>query len=251
MRTRLTALAVLAAVALTTAVAASVPQSAQGAAATYKLSYVTLPNGSKVPLRWNGCQRWITYKVNLSAVPSAQRKAVLAETRASILQLSAATKFNFAYKGSTTEVPRVGSLPKQSAELIIAFTTPSKTNYNLSGSVLGQGGFYAGWASRTVNGRTTYTAAATRGFVVIDAPQMLREMRSGYGTGARRSNLLAHELGHAMGLQHVTTKSQQMYPSITTASPKLFATGDRAGLAKIGRGAGCINTALLSTKDLS
>ena len=242
--------AALVPLALTTAAVATAPQ-AQASTAAYKLTYATMPNHAKVAVRWNGCQKSITYKVNVAAVPRAQRATILAETRTAVNQVAAATRFAFSYKGTTTEVPRVGSMPRQSAELVIAYTTPSRTNYNLYGSVLGEGGLYYAWASRTVNGRTTYSVAAQRGFVVIDAPDMLRRTRIGYGTGVRRTNLMVHELGHAMGLQHVSDTRQQMYPVLSSRTPSGLAWGDRAGLTRIGKGAGCINTTSLPLRDLS
>jgi hypothetical protein len=142
-------------------------------------------------------------------------------------------------------------MPTQTAELVVAFTSPTRTSYALSGATLGQGGLYYGWVSRTVSGKTTYTVAAQRGFVVIDTPQMTTQLGGGTGTGLRRANLLAHELGHAMGLQHVDTATQQMYPSLRTTSPQFYATGDRTGLAKVGKAVGCINTAYMPLKDLS
>jgi hypothetical protein len=247
----LAAAAVLAPAAFAAAMVAAVPQSASGAVATYRLTYASLPNGTKQVVRWNGCQRAITYKVNLASVPSTQRTSVLADTKTSIAQVAAYTGFVFSYKGTTTEVPRVGSMPTQTAELVVAFTTPSRTNYSLSGSTLGQGGLYYGWVSRTVSGKTIYSVAAMRGFVVIDTPQMLSQTRAGTGTGLRRTNLLAHELGHAVGLQHVDDPRQQMYPILRITSPRLFYTGDRTGLAKVGKGAGCINTTYMPLKDLS
>jgi hypothetical protein len=243
--------AFLAPLALTAGALATVPQSATGATATYKFTYASLPDGSNRVVRWNGCQKAITYKVNLASVPSSQRAAVLADTKVALAQVALNTKFVFAYKGSTTEVPRVGSMAKQSAELVIAFTSPSKTNYSLSGSTLGQGGLYYGWVARTIGGKQSYTVAALRGFVVIDTPQMLQQTKGGLGTGLRRSNLLAHELGHAVGLEHVSDTHQQMYPVLRSTSPKLFAAGDRTGLAKVGRASGCINTAYMPLKDLS
>ena len=242
---------VLAPVALTGVIAAAAPQQASGATATYKLSYAQLPNGSTKLVRWNGCQQAITYKVNLGAVPSSLRSTVLAETKTAIAQIAYNTKFTFAYKGTTTEVPRVGSMPTQTAELVIAYTSPSKTTYSLSGATLGQGGLYYGWVSRVSGGTTSYTVAALRGFVVVDTPQLLAQTRGGYGTGMRRSNLLVHELGHAVGLQHVSDTHQQMYPVLRSTSPKLLYSGDRAGLAKVGKGAGCVNTAYMPLKDLS
>ena len=252
MRKPLAALAaVVAPLGLAAAVTAATPQAATGATATYKFNYLTLPNGVKVPLRWNGCQAAVTWKANLAAVPTAQRATVLAETRTAVSRIASYTGMTFSYKGSTTEVPQVGSMAKQTAELVIAYTTPSKTNYGLSGSVLGEGGLYAAWVSRTVSGKTTYTTAALRGFVVIDTPQMLAQTKPGFGTGARRTNLLLHELGHAFGLAHVTTGTQQMYPMISSASPNGMASGDRGGLYRLGKPAGCINTAAMPLRDLS
>lgn len=237
--------------AMTAATLAAAPQTADGAVPTYALTYASLPNGTKQVVRWNGCQTAITYRVNMSGVPLAQRNTVFAETRAALGQVAATTGFTFLYKGGTTEVPRVGSMPTQSAELVIAFTSPTKTNYSLAGSTLGQGGLYYGWVSRTVNGVTTYTVAAQRGFVVIDSPQMMSQLKGGTGVGLRRTNLLAHELGHAVGLQHVGDTRQQMYPSLRTTSPYFFYTGDKTGLAKVGKGAGCINTTSMPLKDLN
>jgi hypothetical protein len=232
-------------------VIAAVPQPAAGAVATYKLSYAALPNGTSRLIRWNGCQSAITWKVNLAAVPTSVRSAVLGDTKWAVSKISGATGITFSYKGSTTEVPQPGSMGRQTAEVIIAFTSPTKTTYDLSGGVLGQGGFAYSWASRTLNGVTTYYLAAQRGFVVIDTPQMLSQTIGGAGTGKRRSNMLLHELGHVMALQHVSDTRQQMYPTLRTTSPSGLAFGDLAGLAKVGRKAGCINTAYLAYKDLS
>ncbi|NNM46754.1 matrixin family metalloprotease [Knoellia koreensis] len=230
---------------------AAAPQAASGASATYKLATVSLPNGTKPILRWNPCQRVVTYKVNLAAVPSASRARVLSETQGSVARVSAATGISFSYKGSTSEVPQPGSASRQSAEVIIAWTTPSKTQYSLAGSVAGQGGFSYAWAGRTVNGASTYSYAAQRGFVVIDTPQALSQLTGGYGTGLRRTNLVMHELGHAVGLQHVSDTRQLMYPSLRSAGPSGFAAGDKAGLAKVGRAAGCLTTTSLPYADLS
>lgn len=245
----LTALAPIALAATAVAVA---PQTASAATAAYRLTYASLPNGTSVPVRWNGCQTAITYKVNLAAVPTALRSTVLSETHAAVRQLAGATGFTFSYKGSTTEVPQVRSSAGQSAEIVIAYTTPTKTNFSLAGNILGVGGLSYYWSARTVNGATTYSVAAQRGWVVIDTPDMLRLTKAGLGTGARRTNLLLHELGHAVGLQHVSDTRQQMYPTLSSTSPQGYAiSGDKIGLAKVGRRAGCINTQYLPLKDLS
>jgi hypothetical protein len=243
--------AAVAPLALLAAVTVAAPQAASGATTTYRLSYASLPNGSKPVLRWNPCQRAVTWKVNLASVPRSSRATVLSETKSAVARISKATRIPFAYKGATSEVPQPGSAARQSAEIIIAWTTPSRTRYSLAGATAGQGGFSYAWASRWVNGRTTYTYAAQRGFVVLDTPQAFSQLRGGFGSGLRRTNLLMHELGHVMGLQHAGNPREQMYPTLRTASPYAYAAGDLAGLARVGRGAGCLSTAGLPYRDLN
>jgi predicted Zn-dependent protease len=64
----------------------------------------------------------------------------------------------------------------------------------------------------------------------------------GFNAGGSVGTLLLHELGHAVGLRHVSDDSQVMYPVIGKTSPAGYAAGDRTGLAKVGRGAGCMHT---------
>jgi hypothetical protein len=209
------------------------------AASSYSLKYMTLPDGKKLVARWNPC-RAHTYKVNLAAVPSASRRTVLADTHAAVRTLAAKSGIPFTYQGATNEVPRVGSGARQSAEVIIAYTTPAKTNYPLSGKTAGLGGFAYGWKSTSNGGTTTYTAGISKGFVVIDTPDALHNFKPGFGTGVRRGNLLLHEFAHAVGLGHVNNPRLQMNPSMTSLTPNGFAAGDLAGLARVGRKAGCI-----------
>lgn len=251
MRLSLRALAVAVVPAAALALTASAPQAATGATATYKLSYGKLPNGAKPVLRWNPCQSAITYKVNLALVPSKYRATFLSETKSSVARVATATKMKFVYKGTTSEIPTPGSASKQSAEIVIAWTSPSKTRYSLSGATAGQGGFTYAWASRTSGGKTTYTYAARRGFVVLDTPQALAQMKGGFGPGVRRTNLVMHELGHAVGLQHVSDTHQLMYPTLRSSTPSGFAAGDKAGLSRVGRNAGCLSTTSLPYRELS
>lgn len=151
------------------------------AAPSYSLNYMTLGNGKKVVIRWNPC-RTHTYKVNLAAVPSRSRSVVLRETHSAMRTIASRTGIPFSYKGATREVPRVGNHAKQSAEIVIAYTTPAKTNYSLRGSTLGQGGTMAQWRSTSSGGAYTYTAGLSKGFVVIDTPQTLRQLKPGLPT---------------------------------------------------------------------
>jgi predicted Zn-dependent protease len=48
-----------------------------------------------------------------------------------------------------------------------------------------------------------------------------------------------HELGHAVGLDHTTDRSQIMYPTMTRKKA-VFGAGDRTGLHYLGRTSGCL-----------
>ena len=211
---------------------------ASATTATYSVQYLTLSNGHKVVARWNPC-RTHTYKVNLASVPTATRAAVLLETQTALRVLGTKTGILFTYKGATTEIPRIGSYTKQSAEIIVAFTTPLKTNY-LYGTADARGG-NAAIMKMTSNGTTTtYTAGIIKGFVVVDTAKLMRSYKAGFGTGVRRGNLMLHELGHVVGLNHVVNARLLMNPMLSSYSPYGYATGDAAGLSVVGRKAGCI-----------
>jgi hypothetical protein len=222
---------------------------ASAATVSYSASFVTLGSGTTVMQRWNPCQL-ITYKVNVAAVPTASRSVILAETQAAIRVLAAKTGFVYIYRGATTEVPRVGSSAGQSAELIVAFTTPAKTNYPLAGTSSAYGGTSTSSWSSSNGTTTTYASAIIRGYVVVDTPDLLRFFQPGFGTGVRRGNLLLHELGHSVGLKHVSNIHLLMNPAVTVASPNGYAAGDAAGLAAVGKSGGCITIPTFVAADL-
>ncbi|WP_406832822.1 matrixin family metalloprotease [Pedococcus sp. KACC 23699] len=79
---------------------------------------------------------------------------------------------------------------------------------------------------------------------------MFAQMRRGFGAGATQGNMILHELGHVIGLNHVSSPLQVMYPVIGPRTPNGYATGDRAGLVKLGKAAGCINVPPYVMSDL-
>lgn len=211
----------------------------KGPGAAYQLSTERMPDGRIVILRWNPCQT-ITYKVNVAALPASLRRAVLAEVQGAFARLRAASGLTFSYRGTTGEVPRSRTLDRQSAEIIVAVTDRRHTDFPLGQQILGYGGRSWYWWWRTSSGRTTYGAAITRGFVVLDRSGMTR-LRAGFGRGANRGNLMLHELGHTVGLDHAGSRGVLMFPQLTAAAPNGYASGDRAGLVRLGRPAGCVS----------
>ncbi|HEX4018926.1 MAG TPA: matrixin family metalloprotease [Frankiaceae bacterium] len=179
--------------------------------------------------RWNPCVP-VHYRVNLALEPGG-----LPAVQAAVGALSKATGITFVYDGSTSDIPESGAW-NQPAPLIIAFAHPGGQTYGSSylagGNQLGDGGFQSQYS--TINGRIT-TYKIIKGYAVIDA--------NGYNRADAhvRAAVLLHELGHAVGLNHARLTSEVMYPSVSDAGPNYYSAGDLAGLAKVGRPAGCLS----------
>lgn len=196
----------------------------RGSAKSYKLGTY---DGRVV--RWNPCAS-IHYRVNTKYAPSG----ALVDTKAAVARISAVTGMKFVYDGSTKQIPTTRSEP--TADLVIAWAKPGKGTGRsdlLPGhGTVGVGGYNAAWYGEVTN------LQIESGFVVLDTasnkfPSGFKDRK--YGT---RGTLLLHELGHSVGLEHVNDKKQLMYPRM--ADYGSYGAGDRAGLQKVGRKAGCI-----------
>ena len=75
------------------------------------------------------------------------------------------------------------------------------------------------------------------GLIVIDSSQNAK-LAPGFGATSLGA-VLMHELGHVVGLDHVTDTAQIMYPTVTD-KPAVYAAGDLAGLQQLGRANGCL-----------
>ena len=84
-------------------------------------------------------------------------------------------------------------------------------------------------------------SAYVSGEVVFDTVQPV--LAAGFGPGLTRGNLVLHELGHVVGLDHVADRTQLMNAAIHEASPNGYATGDLAGLSLLGARQGCMSVA--------
>jgi len=206
----------------------------------FVLERTTLANGRTAVLRWNPCQV-ITYKINVDAVPGvALKAAVVREIRSAVGKLALAANLTYLYRGATSEVPRTTNIDRQSAELVIAVTTPDRTDIAIGHQVLGFGGYhYWRWSGANAKNTPVDGAAIARGWVVLDRAGWLA-LPAGFGPGMRQGNVILHELGHTVGLDHVSDRHELMYPTLLASGPNGYAAGDRAGLVRLGRSAGCI-----------
>jgi hypothetical protein len=259
--TRLAVVAIAAAVGLAalTVPASVTPASAN--ASSYSLSVQTYPDGRRVVARWNPCQKAITYRVNTkyAAKTKAGRARALRDVKKAVSRVSKATGIRFRYVGRSTLIPKdtrgsSWAAREKHAEVYVAWVKQSKksarTNLlGVSGGrwAAGTGGYaYKFWKV----GDDPWSGVTGRGFVVLDSAQN-KKFKSGFGSGTTRGDLLMHELGHVMGLNHVSKSSQVMYPTIRRHSVSAYASGDRAGLRRLGRSAGCIGVPGWVWKDLS
>jgi hypothetical protein len=257
---RLGALLVLAAV-VVALLPSTAPLPATANPSAYSLSRQTFPDGREVVARWNPCQSAVTYKVNLkyAAKTKAGRIKALKDVKQAAARLSSATGITFRYRGTTTVIPKdAGSKSwgarQTNAEIVISWVKQSTKagRSNLlgrsgSGWAAGSGGYsYKFWRV----GDEPWRGVTGRGFVVLDSAQN-KKFKAGFGSGTTRGDLLLHELGHVVGLNHVTATSQVMYPTIRKHPVSGYAEGDRTGLAQLGRQAGCISVPAWVWKDLN
>jgi hypothetical protein len=216
---------------------ALLPVPAHAAGPTYSLA--TSP--TRTVLRWNPCAP-IHYRVNVAHAP----RGSLADTRAAIAKVQRATGLRFVYDGQTSAVPQKGygeSSPSGHAPpLTIAWARPGTgkgASSLLQPSMVGVGGMV--WGQWLDAGHRLHPWQAISGYVVLNDLDNAVYHR-GFGSGLSRGEVLLHELGHAMGLQHVTDRRELMYPVALSRRAAAYAAGDLAGLRRLGRSAGCIST---------
>jgi ribosomal protein L24E len=189
------------------------------------------------PVRYNPCvdQHFVINPLNAPA-------GAVDEVKTAFGRLGAATGIRFVYDGTTLEAhTRFGRRPTYQpalygdrwAPILVTWTT-ELVEPLLAGGTLGYGGSTSYWLGSTDEAYVT-------GEVVFDTDQTV--LAAGFGPGLTRGNLIQHELGHVAGLDHVSDRSQLMYPSIHSASPDGYAAGDRAGLAQLGARQGCLTVA--------
>lgn len=182
--------------------------------------------------RWNPCKK-IHYKVNVRKSP---RKGALKDTKKAVRRLHRASGLRFKFQGRTKMVPndRSGKPYKGKTDLVIAWSTPKKRK-----SLKRLGGWGGGYWRKA---RGAKYGKFYKGYVLLNGKYRYKYPK-GFGKGPKggagtRGQLLMHELGHAMGLAHVKSRKQIMFHYTLRRKAK-WGKGDRRGLRKVGRPAGC------------
>jgi hypothetical protein len=208
-------------------------------------------SGKNVVVRWAPCitkngttkTHVIHYRVN-----PAGKKARVKLAKRAVKRLSVASGLTFAYDGRTNYIPHnrlvngqlifqaLNEERKAHVPFVIAWakqgTGPGASNLLDSGEA-GKG---------TVSWRSSSGSELriNDGAVVVrrNAGSLLKR---GFGPGGTVGSLLLHELGHAVGMEHADP-GEIMAPIIDSRTPGNYASGDRKGLTKLGRAAGCMTT---------
>lgn len=228
---------------------------ATAASTTYSVNHAIDPySGRSVVARWTPCltiggitsPTTISYAVNTAGVAS---RVTLVQK--ALAQVTAYSGLRFRYVGTVSYVPHYAVLHYPSGDRLMfnAAQQRAATHADL----------VVGWvAASTTNlfrgneagvGTVSWTGSYRSQLRVVEAAALIKlgvPLRSGFSSGASVGSLLLHEIGHAVGLNHVGATSQIMYPVLGSYTPASYQSGDRTGLRVVGRPAGCFVTPALS-----
>jgi hypothetical protein len=176
------------------------------------------------PVTWDPCKP-IHYEVNIAGGPPD----AMALVAGAISDVSETAGLRFEYDGQTDARPRWKSsdLPFLAAHrpVLVSWATESEVS-QLAGRVAGIGGSLPQPAR---DGRLRYVT----GGVTLDSASFAAMERRNEGRALERAIIL-HELGHLVGLAHVSDQTELM--NADNVGQLDYGPGDREGLAKLGAG---------------
>jgi hypothetical protein len=185
------------------------------------------------PVRWNPCDP-IHYVANVTRAPDGS----IEDVHQAIARVSEVTGVGFIYDGLTDEVPqrdRAAYQPERYggdwAPLVIAWVSQSQTDIQFQ-----KENEYFAAVARPV-GPPDGTPQFVSGWVVVNAAD---PNPPGWSYTGSQGPTVLHELGHIMGLDHVSSQAELMEPSGGSVTD--FGPGDLAGLERLGRNQGCLVT---------
>jgi hypothetical protein len=183
------------------------PPSTAGAAGPH--SFVFVDSGGRVG-RWNPCTT-ITWRFNPAFAPPGGQELVAD----AFDYVASITGLRFRYGGTTSAAPA----PTLRDAVIVGWVPFLEP---------------AGQASPVAIGTAAGPRIVAAG-IELDAALPIPTTWSHGGWGP----IVLHEIGHVLGLGHVTDPTQLMFTYNHEDSPTTFASGDLAGLHPLSAAAGC------------
>jgi hypothetical protein len=202
----------------------------QGSARDYR--FMAVIGGE--PVRWNPCEP-IHYIIDPGFAPEGS----IDDVHQAIAKIEVATGIPFVYDGLTQEIPDRDRQPfdpqdygNRWAPVLIAWVLPNQTDIAFQAN-----GHDFAAVARPLTAPTDAHQFVS-GWIAVN---QLDPNPPGWAEPGDQGPTVLHELGHIMGLNHVSSKAELMEPSgglVTDLGP-----GDRAGLSQLGRVAGCLTEA--------
>lgn len=208
-------------------------------------------NGQDEIVRWAPCltlagkthTHVIHYRVNAAGHPSRIKLAERAVGR-----LEAASGLTFAYDGRTSYIPHNATRNGQQVFQALDMERKAHVPFVIAWAKQGTGAGASNLldSGEAGKGTVSWRSGSDSELRINDAAVVIRSdagslLKPGFGAGGTIGSLLLHELGHAVGLEHASP-GEIMAPIIDSQTPGNYATGDRKGLTRVGRSAGCMHT---------
>ncbi|MFM8351692.1 MAG: matrixin family metalloprotease [Actinomycetales bacterium] len=176
------------------------------------------------PAQWDPC-RPLIYQVDTRRIPGDY----LPYVHEAMGRLRQATGLDFMYGGEPSAEVAADPRKLPDSTILIGWSDPTALPI-LDGSSLA--------VADLIPVKTADQRLRIRnGWVILDSTENLTP---GFVADKSLGQVLLHELGHVMNLDHVLEPIQLMYPYLSDVSPADYANGDLAGLAWA-RSPGCLN----------
>lgn len=173
------------------------------------------------PKRWDVC-RAIGWRLNPANAPAGAQ----ADVARALEIITADTGMTFTYLGTTTYIGWTSGNPAPPDSNAVEFSWADESTVpQLAGGVVGLGGSW--WDS---------TGTYFKGAITMD---VVGEVPGGFASSPGSGQILLHEMGHVLGLDHVDDATQMMNPILKHLPSVDYQAGDRAGLAILADRSAC------------
>lgn len=178
---------------------------------------------SDKPLRYNPC-RTLRYVVRTDTAPGNSDDA-LAFVSTAIETVAERTGLQFEFGGTSKAILPLATTWSDDTTLWIGWTTSAE---------------YSDWADNP--NAVGYGGSSNDGEWLVNGFANLRSdgpFAAGLETEGEAMEVLLHELGHVLNLDHVGARTELMYASTDNLLDAEFGPGDKRGLWEVGSSKGC------------